>query len=85
MDIEWCERFHLANISDLNNRILSNEDYNQFWVARCNKSYNLVSQTTENERRVLQNKAPKLYLYGATEDLSHLFFEDDLGKTYMLE
>ena len=85
MDIEWCERFHLANISDLNNRILSNEDYNQFWVARCNKSYNLVSQTTENERRVLQNKAPKLYLYGATEDLSHLYFEDDLGKTYMLE
>ena len=48
MDIEWCERFHLENISDLDNRILNNDDYNQLWVVRCNKSYNLLSQTTES-------------------------------------
>lgn len=84
MDIEWCERFHVESILDLNNRILSNEDYNQLWVARCNKSYNLLSQTTECERRVMQNKTPKLYLYGATENLLQLYFEDDLGKTYIL-
>ena len=85
MDIEWCERFHLANISDLNNRILTNEDYTQLWVARCNKSYNLLSKTTECERRMMQNKAPNLYLYGATENLLQLYFEDDLGNTFMLE
>ena len=85
MDIEWCERFHLENIRDLDNRILNNDDYNQLWVVRCNKSYNLLSQTTESARRIMQKKVPKLYLYGASEDLSQLYYEDDFGKTYKLE
>lgn len=85
MDIEWCERFHLENIRDLDHRILNNDDYNQLWVVRCNKSYNLLSQTTESARRIMQKKVPKLYLYGASEDLSQLYYEDDFGKTYKLE
>lgn len=84
MDIEWCERFCLASIRDLSNRILSNEEYNQLWVARCDKGYNLLSQTNESERMTMQNKASDLHLYGASEDLSQLYFEDDCGNEYVL-
>lgn len=83
-DIEWCERLHLRNISDLSNRILESEEYNRLWVERCNKCYNLLSQTNECERKILQGKASNLYLYGASEDLSQLYFEDSYGKSYIL-
>lgn len=31
----------------------------------------------------MKEKAPELYLYGAEEDLSELFFEDIDGKLYV--
>lgn len=82
-DVEWCERFHLKNISDLNNRILESEDYNRLWVERCNRCYNLLSQTSERERVLMQEKDPELFLYGTSEDLKELYFENLCGEIYV--
>lgn len=81
-DIEWCERLHLRNISDLSNRILGSEEYNRLWVERCNKCYNLLSQTNECERILMQEKEPKLFLFGASDDLKELYFESLCGEIY---
>ena len=82
-DIEWCERFGIKNISHLKNRIISQEEYQKLWIGRCDRSYDLLLQTSEIEREKMKEKAPKLYLYGAEEDLSELFFEDENGKLYV--
>lgn len=82
-DIEWCDRFRLKNISDLENRIISGEQYRRFWMGRCDRSYDLLTQTTEDERKGMRQKAPELFLYGAEEDLSELYFEDSFGKLYV--
>lgn len=82
-DIEWCDRFHIKNISDLEKRIISGEQYRRLWMGRCDRSYDLLTQTTESERKIMQQKAPKLFLYGAEEDLSELYFEDSSGKLYV--
>ena len=52
-------------------------------MGRCDRSYDLLTQTTESERKIMQQKAPKLFLYGAEEDLSELYFEDSSGKLYV--
>ena len=75
-DIEWCNRFSIYNISHLKHRIISNEDYQRLWVERCNRSYNLLVQTTMQERELIQNKHPELFLYGASDDLSEFYFEN---------
>lgn len=82
MDIEWCERFHLKNVSDMNNRIIGNDEYMEIWVNRCKKSYNLLSQTTELEREIIRESVSGLYLYGASESLDELYFEDASGRAY---
>ena len=80
-DIEWCNRFSIYNISHLKHRIVSNEDYQRLWIARCERSYNLLVQTTVEERELIQNKNPNLFLYGASDDLSELYFENSDGKS----
>ncbi len=82
-DIEWCNRFQIEKISDLENRIITREEYRRLWIERCDRSYDLLTQTTEKERRLIQERAPELYLYGAEEDLSEFYFEDDSGKLYV--
>jgi len=82
-DLMWCERFGIENISHLENRIIWKKEYQKRWIGRCDRSYDLLLQTTENERRILQKNAPKLFLYGAEEDLSELYFEDSFGKLYV--
>lgn len=82
-DIIWCNRFRLENISHLEKRILSHENYQQFWIERCDRSYDLLTQTTEEERRQMQAKAPDLFLYGASEDLSELYFENLSGELFV--
>ena len=79
-DIEWCDRFQLKNISDLEKRIISGEQYLRLWMGRCGRSYDLLTQATEGERKIMQQKAPELFLYGAEEDLSELYFEESSGK-----
>lgn len=81
-DIEWCKRFHIENIRQLENRILTSEEYLRLWIGRCNRSYDLLTQTTEEERALMKNKAPKLFLYGAAEDLSEIYFESSVGELF---
>ncbi|MDD6683408.1 MAG: hypothetical protein PUE61_09705 [Clostridiales bacterium] len=80
-DIEWCNRFSIYNISHLKQRIISNEDYQRLWIERCDRSYNLLVQTTVEEREFIQSKKPKLFLYGASDDLSEFYFENSDGES----
>ncbi len=82
-DIEWCERFHLKDVSDLQDRIVAREAYERLWIGRCERSFRLLSRTTPEEREALRQKAPSLYLYGASEDASTLFFEDAQGARFV--
>ncbi len=82
-DLIWCDRVGIKNISHLEHRILSKEEYQKLWIRRCDRSYDLLLQTTENDRKMMQEKAPELFLYGAEEDLSELYFEDSFGMLYV--
>ena len=79
-DIEWCNRFFIFNISHLAKRIINNDDYQRLWIERCDRSYNLLTQMTEEERQLIQSKKPNLFLYGASDDLSELYFENSEGE-----
>lgn len=63
-DIEWCNRFCIENISYLKSRILTNEEYQRLWIGRCDRSYALLTQTTEEKRKQMQDRVPELFLYG---------------------
>ena len=82
-DIDWCERFKLSHIKLLGNRILNNGEYQKLWIERCDRSYNLLTQTSDNERIQLQKLIPNLFLYGASEDLLTLFFENNAGELFL--
>ena len=83
-DIEWCARFGLSHIKLLENRIISKTRYEQLWIERCNRSYNLIMGTTESDRVKLQGLNPTLFLYGASEDMSELYFENASGDLFVL-
>ena len=80
-DIEWCNRFFIFNISHLAKRIINNDDYQRLWIERCDRSYNLLTQMTEEECQLIQSKKPNLFLYGASDDLSELYFENSDGES----
>lgn len=82
-DIEWCSRFRIENISHLENRILTSEEYQQLWIERCDRSYNLLTQTTDGERELMQKNVPELFLYGASENLSEIYFENFVGELFV--
>ena len=82
-DITWCNRFRIENISHLEKRILSHENYLYLWIEHCDRSYDLLTQTTEEERKHMQEKAPDLFLYGASEDLNELYFESSSGELFV--
>lgn len=81
-DIIWCERFHLNDISDLETRIITNEEYQTLWIGRCDKAYNLLTQTTEEQRIDLNLLHSNLFLYGSSENLDILFFENEEGEIF---
>ena len=80
--ITWCEHFKIHSVSDLKDRIISDLLYNELWIGRCDKSYNLLMQTTEAQRNKWQSMFPNLYLYGANENLTLLFFENKQGVSF---
>ncbi len=82
-DIDWCKRFELSHIKQLKNRILNKSEYQKLWIERCDRSYNLITKTSYSERMQLQNLVPGLFLYGASEDLSVLFFENQVGNLFL--
>ena len=81
-DLVWCERFGLAQVWDLQNRILSPGEYQKLWIGRCDKSYNLLTQMNQRQRQVWRLRYPDLYLYGASEDLKFLYYENDRGESF---
>lgn len=83
--IEWCNRFFIFNISHLAKRIINNDDYQRLWIERCDRSYNLLTQMTEEECQLIQSKKPNLFLYGASDDLSELYFENSEGESVVYQ
>lgn len=83
-DIEWCDRFGLSDISCLKNRIVSDEMYKQLWQERCERSYNLLTLVSEQEQRLISQREPSLFLYGANQNLIVFYFEDMTGSLFEL-
>ena len=83
-NIVWCERFKIHSVSDLKNRIIPDSMYHDLWIGRCDKAYNLLTQTTEKQREKWQSMYSDLYLYGASKDLSLLFFENKQGASFTI-
>ena len=81
-DIDWCRRFKITHIKHLENRILNKSDYQKLWKERCDRSYNLFSKASDNERIQLQRLAPDLFLYGASYDMAVLYFENETGELF---
>ena len=81
-DIVWCQRFHIETIADLYNRIVDYSKYQSLWVKRCDFAYNLLTQTSEEERFQIQNRHPDLYLYGADKNLTIFYFENVQGQLF---
>lgn len=81
-DIIWCDRFRICSVCDLKDRVVSDPVYKDLWVSRCEKAYNLLTQTTEHQRKKWQSRHTELYLYGANEDLTLLFFENENGMSF---
>lgn len=80
-DIVWCDRFGLHTVANLHDRILSPDLYQALWNRRCDIGYNLLMQTTPEQRQSWESLHSGLYLYGASEDLSILYFEDAEGNS----
>lgn len=81
-DIVWCERFGLRSVCDLKNRIVSNEMYQKVWNDRCDAGFNLLTKTTERQRIEWETQHKDLFLYGASNDLTMLYFEDIHGNFF---
>ena len=88
-DIVWCDRFNLQHVSDLSNRILSEQDYEEFWRGRCKKMYDLkvaLLDGTINAKKFTEKKeklAQKgLFVYGIAKNLRSLYFENNLGELF---
>lgn len=84
-DLEWCRRFGLSHIGQLGNRILDNLSYQKLWIERCDRSHCLLTAASRDERTRMQKLAPGLFLYGASEDLSTLFFENEAGALFVYQ
>ncbi len=78
-DLIWCDRFHLKSIEDLENRIITDSQYQFLWVQRCDRMYNLVTHNRA-DLPILDN----LYLYGMEADESILYYEDKKGSLYKM-
>ena len=88
-DIVWCNRFNLHHISDLSNRILSEQGYNELWRGRCDKMYDLkialFERTIEmSEYNLKKDKLAKnsLFVYGLSKDHKTLYYENCVGDLF---
>lgn len=83
-DIVWCDRFRLHSVADLKDRILPPDQYQKLWNERCDAGYNLLTQATPEQLMLWEARHCNLYLYGASENLSTLYFEDCDGNPFPL-
>lgn len=82
-DIVWCGRFGLYSVCDLESRIVSGEIYQKVWNDRCDEGFNLLTKATAQQRAQWERLHKDLYLYGASDDLTTLYFEDRCGNVYL--
>ena len=52
-------------------------------MERCDRSYNFLTKTSHSEHMQLQKLVPNLFLYGVSEDISALFFENEARKLFL--
>ena len=78
----WCKRFSIDAIGKLEDRIISNEDYAFYWIERCDRSYNLITKTSDKQFQDFSLKFKNLLLYGADKDLTHLYYENLTGELW---
>lgn len=88
-NIEWCRRFHLQHISDLEHRILPENEYEELWIGRCEKMHHLEKallegtvnrRACEKIRSDLQEKG--FFIYGISENLQTLCVENSYGQLF---
>lgn len=81
-DIVWCQRFSLRTVADLENRIVGAAEYQSLWIERCDRAYNLLSKISKYERAKVERQHADLFLYGANEDLTIYYFENEKGQLF---
>lgn len=81
-DIVWCQRFNIQTVADLETRIVDSSEYQSLWIDRCDRAYNLLTQTNEYDRSEIQRQYPDLFLYGANNDLTMYYFENRQGQLF---
>ncbi len=78
-DVLWGEKIGLRSAADLKNRILSDEDFERLYIRRCERSHDLFMETNPAMLPVYAALCPDLHLYGISDDLKTLYFEDMQG------
>jgi hypothetical protein len=54
--VRWCKEEGIHTISDLKNRVVSNEDYQVLWLDRCRK---MQKELEEKKKRKNQRNNPR--------------------------
>ena len=87
--VVWCNRFGLNHISSLAGRILTEDDYDLFWLGRCDKMHNLQIALFDGTLRFDELRLKKenlaqqgLLIYGISKDFSTIYSENELGELF---
>ena len=43
--VRWCEEEGIFNISDLKDRIVNNDEYDELWLKRCKNMHNRINNS----------------------------------------
>lgn len=81
----WTQRFSVGSLEVLCDRIVSRAGYRRMWERRLERMQALVDRYSDAECEEMQEKGAGLALYGASEDGKNLYFEDEMGMSYVLE
>lgn len=85
MDIGWAKWYGLNSIADLEDRVVSGEDYRRLWNERCDAGYELMTRITPEQRREIASLCPSLNLFGASHDLRTFYFENRAGRIFEVQ
>ena len=80
--VKWCRRFRLNSLPDLEHRLLPKAQFEKQWIQRRQATENLLFHADEALRAAWAAEYPDLFLYGASDDLRTLYFEDAQGHSF---
>lgn len=87
--IEWCNRLCINTVKDLENRIVTNQEYEFLWIERCDRLYNFMIKIDEGmitlEEYVDLKKIGEdidLNIYGCDKDVSTYYYESASGDLW---